>query len=104
MMQSDVQTEGARPSVFILVARVAAAIGFACAGAIIAMLALGVLGTWGVYLGFVAANLSAAGFFALAPLRANVRVLQLLVPIVCMMVGVLGMLVSGWTLLLHFQH
>ncbi|MDN5870855.1 MAG: hypothetical protein L0H73_09085 [Nitrococcus sp.] len=98
MMQSDVQTERAQPSVLDMFLRALVTLGFACAAAILVMLAFGVLGNWGVYLGFVAIGASPIGFFTLARQGTPVRILPLLLPFACMMVGALGILVSGWTL------
>lgn len=104
MVQSDVQTEGARPSVLDIVLRALAVLGSACAAAILVMLAFGVLGTWGLYLGFVAVLGAPAGFFALARHGGPVRMLPLLLPFACMMAGSVGLLISGWTLMMLVRH
>lgn len=103
MTQTNVQIEDTRPSVLDTALRALAVLGSACAAAILAMLAFGVLSTWGIYLGFVAASASPAGFFAMARQGTPVRVLPLLLLLVCMMVGALGMLISGWTLFMHVR-
>lgn len=104
MMQSDAQTEDGRSGVLDVILRVWALLGFACAAAIIVMLAFGVLGTWGLYLGFVAVFGGPAGFFVLARRGAPVRMLPLLLPFVCMMAGAVGLLVSGWTFMMLVRH
>lgn len=104
MMQSDTQVESERPGVFDVILRAWAMLGFACAAAIIVMLAFGVLGTWGLYLGFVAVLGAPAGFFALARHGGPVRMLPLLLPFACMMAGSVGLLISGWTLMMLVRH
>lgn len=98
-MQSDAQAEAPRSGALDIILRTVAMLGFASSAAIIGLVALGDLGTLGLYMGFVSLMGGPAGFGYLAR-RGPVRILPLLVPFISMMVGAVGMLVSGWTLML----
>lgn len=98
-MQSDAQAEAPRSGVLDIILCSVAMLGFASSAAIIGLAALGDLSTWGLYLGFVALTGGPAGFIYLAR-RGPVRLLPLLLPFASMMVGAVGMLISGWTLML----
>ncbi|EAR23057.1 hypothetical protein [Nitrococcus mobilis] len=104
MTQSDARVEGGRSGALDLILRIWTMLGFACAAAIIAMVVLGALGTWGLYLGSVALLGGPTGFFWLARRGAPVRVLPLLLPFASMMAGAVGLLVSGWTFMMLVRH
>ncbi|HET8702207.1 MAG TPA: hypothetical protein VFL97_11145 [Nitrococcus sp.] len=100
----DAQVESRRSSILDVVLRTWAMLGFICAAAIIVMLAFGVLGMWGLYLGFVAFIGAPAAFFVLARQGGPVRTIPLLLPFACMMAGAVGLLMSGWTLMKVVRH
>lgn len=104
MTRSDARAEGGRPGVLGLILHAWAMVGFACAIAIIVMVAFGVLGTWGLYLGAVALFGGPAGFFSLTRRGTPVRALPLLLPFASMLVGAVGLLVSGWTFMMLVRH
>ncbi len=104
MTQPDAQVEGGRPGVLDLILRAWTMFGFVCAAAIIVMMVLDVLGTWGLYLGSVAFLGGPTGFFLLARRGAPVRVVLLFFPFAIMMAGAVGLLVSGWTFMMLVRH
>lgn len=104
MTRPDTQADGGRRGILSLIMHAWAMLGFACAMAIIVMVAFGVLGTWGLYLGGVALLGGPAGFFSLTRRGAPVRALPLLLPFASMLVGALGLLVSGWTFMMLARH